>query len=482
MAPATDSKPEVAINSGQTLRILRTTAFRLTLLFLAVFAGAASAFLAYVYIATAGEVLRRADSSILREITSLEGVYRQGGFHALNKSIIERSTSNPSFLYLLTNSSGLTVSGSIARSPIALDGKVSAWENFTLTDTDTDGGVTRRTARGMEEKLPGGEELFVGADISESEAYVVGVVRALWGAGIFVLILGLAGGWLVSRNVNRIINSLNGVIDSVRSGNISARAPIRGTGDEYDELARGLNDMLDRLEKSISGLKHAGDAIAHDLRSPLTRLHARLETAMIETGTGGENQKKALSQALEDTNSLLNTFSSVLAISRLESIGEAPDQEIFDPAPLAEGIAELYEPICEIGNIAFCVEAVPGLVVKANRQFIAQALANMLDNATKYTPNGGAITFRVRRRSSGDIEFSVTDTGPGIPEADRMRATERFVRLEHSRNQPGTGLGLALVAAIARAHRGHLELNDGPGPSAMGGPGLRIALILPKTC
>jgi signal transduction histidine kinase len=176
----------------------------------------------------------------------------------------------------------------------------------------------------------------------------------------------------------------------------------------------------------------------------------------------------------------LRTFAAGLAIARREAIGDAPDQTLFDPAALASDIAELYEPLCEEKHLEFKAELTPGLSIMANREFIAQALANMLDNAVKYTPTSGAIMLRCRRRSSGDVEFSVTDTGPGVAVADRERVLERFVRLENSRNQPGAGLGLSLVVAVARAHRGHVELDDGPGLAGDGGPGLRVALVLPR--
>jgi len=328
--------------------------------------------------------------------------------------------------------------------------------------------------------MPGGERLFVGADVSESEAYVVKILRALWGAGALVILLGLAGGVLVSRNVSRNITSLTDVIAAARGGDLGARARIRGTGDEYDELAAGLNDMLERLERSIGGLRHAGDAIAHDLRSPLTRLRARLEVAMIEADAGRADPKAALHQAMEDADGVLRTFSAVLAIARLEAAGEAPDQVLFDPGALAGDMAELYMPLCEDKGLEFQAELTPGLRARGNSEFIAQALANILDNAVKYTPEGGAVMLRVRRRSSGDIELSVTDTGPGVEAAERRRVVERFVRLENSRNLPGAGLGLSLVAAVARSHRGHLELDEGPGIVGDTGPGLRVAIVLPR--
>jgi signal transduction histidine kinase len=202
---------------------------------------------------------------------------------------------------------------------------------------------------------------------------------------------------------------------------------------------------------------------------------------MVDADAGRIDPKQALHQALEDTDGVLRTFAAVLSIARLEAVGDAPDQTNFDPSALAADIVELYEPLCEEKGLEFRGELTPALHIKANREFLAQALANILDNAVKYTPSGGAIMLRVRRRSSGDVEFSVTDTGPGIAESDRARVVERFVRLENSRSQPGVGLGLSLVAAVARAHRGHLELDEGPGAVAGSGPGLRVALILPKT-
>jgi signal transduction histidine kinase len=187
-----------------------------------------------------------------------------------------------------------------------------------------------------------------------------------------------------------------------------------------------------------------------------------------------------LAQALDDADGVLRTFTAVLAISRLQAAGAAPDQVSFDPSQLAADVAELYEPVCEDLGLDFKTELAAGLGVKANREFLSQALANLLDNAIKYTPTGGAVMLRVRRRSSGEIEFSVTDTGPGVPEEHRERVVERFVRLENSRNQPGAGLGLPLVAAVAQAHGGRLELDEGPGKIGEMGPGLRVALVLPR--
>ena len=461
-------------------RIFRTTPFRLTLLFLALFASAASAFLAYIYVATAGEATRRTDMEITREMRSLVAAYDRAGVNAVNQSLIERAASERPFLYLLMNKARKRISGSIEESPVEGFEGTPSWTSFSVTDVDLQGKAVKHPARGLQEQLSGGQILFVGADVGEDQAYVDKISHALQGAGALVIVLGLSGGVLVSRNVSRSMAGLTEVVDAVRNGDLAARAPVRGTRDEFDELALGLNEMLDRLERSMAGHKHAGDAIAHDLRSPLTRLRARLETASMDVDAGKGDPTKALAQALEDTDGVLKTFGAVLSIARLQAAGVAPDPLQFDPAELAADISELYEPLCEDKGIEFAAEFSRDLQVRGNREFLAQALANILDNAVKYTPSGGAIMLRVRRRSSGEVEYSVTDTGPGVPEGDRERVVQRFVRLENSRNQPGAGLGLSLVVAVAEAHGGRLELDEGPGKVGEMGPGLRVALILPR--
>ena len=461
-------------------RIFRTTPFRLTLLILALFLSAASAFLAYIYVATAGEARRRTEMEITSEMHSLVAAYDRAGVDAVNQSLIERAASERPFLYLLMNQAQMRISGSIEESPVEKFVGPATWTSFSVTDRDAAGHTLKHPARGLQQRLRGGEILFVGADIGADQAYVNKISTAMQGAGALVIVLGLAVGVLVSRNVTRSMVGLSEVVDAVRNGDLGARAHVRGARDEFDELAAGVNEMLDRLERSMAGHRHAGDAIAHDLRSPLTRLRARLEVAYLEVEAGKGDPTQALAQALEDTDGVLKTFAAVLSIARLQAAGAAPDPVLFDPSDLAANIAELYEPLCEDKGLDFAAELAKDLQARGNREFLAQALANILDNAVKYTPSAGAIMLRVRRRSSGEIEFSVTDTGPGVPDGDRERVVERFVRLENSRNQPGAGLGLSLVAAVAEAHGGRLELAEGPGKVGELGPGLRVALVLPR--
>jgi signal transduction histidine kinase len=461
-------------------RLFRTTPFRLTLLFLALFAGAAAAFLLYIYAATAGDATAAADAKIEAEVQSLQTAYQQNGFMGLNQAVIDRASGDNAMLYLVMDSRGRPVSGTIGASPVRRVVGDRTWVTFDVAQTDPDGRKRRRPARGLQTRLAGGESLFVGVDVGESEAFVLRILHAMWGAGAVVLLLGLAGGLLVSRNVSRNMAGLTSTIEAARQGDLAVRAQVRGTGDEYDELALGLNHMLERLERSVAGLRHAGDAIAHDLRSPLTRLRARLEAGLIETESGQIDPRVALRRAIEDSDGVLRTFAAVLAIARLEASVDPPGAQSFDPAVLAGDVAELYEPLCEEKGLMFAVDFERGLELHGNREFLAQALANLLDNAVKYTPHGGSVRLTVSRLCSGEIECAVADTGPGVPPADRERVVQRFVRLEHSRNAPGVGLGLSLAAAVAAVHRGRLILSEahlqGPG----GAVGLRAALVLPE--
>ncbi|MDZ4365214.1 HAMP domain-containing sensor histidine kinase [Brevundimonas sp.] len=467
--------------------LFRRTPFRLTLLFLALFAATASAVLAYVYVASASEARARAQSQVRAEADSLMAVYRASGIDALNVALIERISRGGPSLYVLTDADGTFVSRNLDQSPIppSPDAREGQWDTFRLTETDEQGRVQRPQGIGVDYELAGGERLFVGQSMGDTEQYLERLTQALWGAMAMVLLLGLSGGLIISRNVERSMGRLNKVVMAVQEGDLRARAEVRagfqgGGGDELDELGQGLNQMLDRLETSMASIRHAGDAIAHDLRSPLTRMRAKLEVALIDAEAGRVSGVDALGVALDEADTLLKTFNTVLAIARLQAAaGRTPDPALFDAADLAADMAELYEPAAEDKGLEFSAEIERGLMVEANQPFLAQALANVIDNAIKYTPSGGAVKLRARRRSSGEIEFSVTDTGPGVPEEDRERVIQRFVRLDNSRTEAGSGLGLSLVAAVVEAHGGRIALDEGPGVYDGSGPGLRVALVLP---
>ena len=461
--------------------LFRRTPFRLTLLFLALFAAAASAILAYVYIASAQEAQARAEQDVRGELQTLRGIYDSRGLDALNAALIDRTLSRSAYVYQLIDSDGALGTGSLTISPfLTPPGDEPEWTTFPFNDVAADGRVIRPQVRAVQVRLKGGEGLIVGESLGDTEAYLGRLTQALWMAMGMVLLLGLGGGLLISRNLERSMGRLNAVVGSVQDGDLKARVAVRGSGDELDELGAGLNRMLDRLETSMASIRHAGDAIAHDLRSPLTRMRAKLEVALIDAESGKVDGVDALQVALDEADTLLKTFNTVLAIARLQAAaGRVPDATVFDAAHLAADMAELYEPAAEDKGLDFSAEIERGLMIEGARPFLAQALANVIDNAIKYTPSGGAVMLRARRRSSGEIEYSVTDTGPGVPEDDRSRVIERFVRLDNSRTEAGSGLGLSLVGAVMEAHLGRIQLDEGPGAYGGSGPGLRVALVLP---
>ncbi len=290
-----------------------------------------------------------------------------------------------------------------------------------------------------------------------------------WSIGL-MLFLGVVGGGLISRNLVARLDSINRTSREIVAGNLSRRIPITRAGDELDALAQDLNHMLDRNERLMRGMRDVTDSIAHDLRTPLTRLRNRLEGLQLQLDPDSE-QSQEIDAAVGDTDRLIQTFNALLLIAEAEAGAVREASERVDPPHVIEGVAELYEPLAEEKGLV--LEIAPGRTasIRGNVRLISQALANLVDNAIKYTPEGGRIRIAAEDRPQG-VALSVADSGPGIPPAERARVLERFVRLEESRNSPGTGLGLSLVAAVARMHEARLELADN-------GPGLKATLIFP---
>jgi signal transduction histidine kinase len=297
---------------------------------------------------------------------------------------------------------------------------------------------------------------------------------------LIVVVLGLGGGVFVARRVLRRIDAMTGTTQRTMAGDLSGRLPVGRSGDEIDRLAENLNAMLERIEALMAGLKEVSDNIAHDLKTPLTRLRNRAEEALAKSSNEGE-YRAALERTIDESDGLIRTFNALLMIARAES-GQARDNMTdFDAAEVAHGIHELYEPLAEDKGLTLEVKA-DAAAIHGNRELISQALANLVENAIKYGqpvaphPGGGAKSPDIlieAHRDGDNVCLSVTDHGPGIPEADRQRAVERFVRLEASRTQPGSGLGLSLASAVATLHGGDLRLADSQ-------PGLRVTLVIPS--
>jgi hypothetical protein len=327
--------------------------------------------------------------------------------------------------------------------------------------------------------LPGGYRLIVGRDI-EDRRELARVIRSamMWGLGVMVL-FGIGGGYLVSRNLLARIDAVAATSRTIMEGDLTGRLPVNGSGDELDRLSESLNLMLARIEQLMAGLREVSDNIAHDLKTPLNRLRNRVEAALHEP-YGEPAYREALEHTIEEADGLIKTFNALLSIARLEAGAGGDNKESLDVAALVRDVAELYEPVAEERGIVLKAEPVEPVFVRADRQLLGQAIANLIDNAIKYGApdraqggNGSEPEVSVTTEARGPMaEIVVTDRGPGVPSSDRERVLGRFVRLEVSRSEPGSGLGLSLVSAVARLHGGVVRLEDNR-------PGLKVVLSLP---
>lgn len=461
-------------------KLFRTTTFKLTLVYLTVFALFAAFLLGYFALNTRRLITEQITDTVNAEITGLSEQYRLGGIRRLVIVVDARARRPGSSLYLVTTFAGEALAGNVtALAPGILDNPGWTETVYRRLDETETAEHPDHTALVQVFQLPGGFRLLVGRDLDERERlYHIVLSAGRWSVAL-VIVLGLVGGLFVTRRVLRRVDAMTETTRTIMAGDLGGRLPVAGTGDELDRLAENLNVMLERIEALMHGLKEVSDNIAHDLKTPLTRLRNRCEEALRTAKSEGE-YRAALEGTIEDSEGLIRTFNALLMIARAESGQARDDMNEFDAAEIAHDIGELYEPLAEQKGIALKVEADAPAKVKGNRELVSQALANLVDNAIKYTEpraravNGMTPEIVVRALNEGDrILLTVADSGPGIPEADRARVVERFVRLEQSRSQPGSGLGLSLASAVARLHGGELTLADNQ-------PGLKSVIALPR--
>ncbi|CAN5430398.1 ATP-binding protein [soil metagenome] len=460
-------------------KLIRTTAFRLTLVYLFLFALFAASLLGYFAWNTRRMITEQIAETVNSELSELTGQYDRGGLRGLVSAVEGRALRPGANLYLVTTPQGQGVAGNVASlAPGVMD--KSGWaETFykRLEETDT----KSHFALVKVTQLTGGFRILVGRDLDERRRLFAIVAKAAQWSVLIVFVLGLGGGVFVARRVLRRIDAMTGTTQRIMAGDLSERLPVGRSGDEIDRLAENLNAMLERIEALMVGLKEVSDNIAHDLKTPLTRLRNRAEEALAKSGNEGE-YRAALERTIDESDGLIRTFNALLMIARAES-GQARDNMTdFDAAEVAHGIHELYEPLAEDKGLTLNVAA-DAATLHGNRELISQALANLVENAIKYgrpaVPSADRDAAKspdilIEAHRDGDnVLLSVTDHGPGIPEADRQRAVERFVRLETSRTQPGSGLGLSLASAVATLHGGDLRLADSQ-------PGLRVTLVIPS--
>ncbi|WP_428481620.1 sensor histidine kinase [Pyruvatibacter mobilis] len=457
-------------------KLLSTTTFRLALVYLALFLASASALLAYLYWNTAGFLARQTETTILAETSALVSQYDEGGRAALVHGVITKARDPRQNLYLLEDQNGEALGGNLTSWPL-MASDTDGWLSFVYPRRTVEGEVEIHEAIAVMTRLPEGMSLLVGQDIEERRQLEAQITNALgWAVGAMI-VLGILGGAIISRNLVARIDDINRTAKDIMGGELSRRIPVTGAGDEIDQLAENLNDMLDQIERLMLGMRQVTDNIAHDLRSPLNRLRNRLEVTLMKPATQ-EEYAQALEKSIHEADELLGTFNALLLIARAEAGAARDGMDWVDLSALAQDAAELYEPVAEEAGLRLDLAIEPGIEYHGHRELLAQAIANLLDNAIKHAahPGGigeGVISLAVQSRGSRGAEVSVSDNGPGIAPEDRERVLGRFVRLEQSRNTPGSGLGLSLVSAVTRLHGGALRLEDNE-------PGLRVVIGLAR--
>ncbi len=447
--------------------VLRSAGVRFGMIYAALFGISSVALAAFLWWSTAGVLERQMDDAINADAQGLSEHYADGGLPGLIDTIEQRLAGNvdDEALYLLVDPGFRRIAGNLDAWPthLAMD---EAW-------TDT------RIARGKQQRMQvrlhqfevaGGFHLLIGRDVrSTGEMRRLMADAMIWAAAI-AFVLGSFGAWAVRGLFRATLADVSETARAIGAGDLTRRVRMTGQGDEFDLLAETINDMLDRIGRLMDGVRQVSNVIAHDLRTPITRARARLEDAA-RHAVGEADLRAAIERAQADLDGIVGVFQALLRIAEIEAGARRSAFAQVDAAPLMNDLVELYDAVAEEAGQGLEAEIPEHLSMFGDRDMIQQAVANLLDNALKFSPPGRAIRLEAHRDAHG-ISITVADHGPGIPEADRTRATERFFRGETARSTPGSGLGLALVQAVAVLHGGTLTLEDNE-------PGLRAVLRLP---
>ena len=416
-------------------------------------------------------MLSRSDAAIAADQAALKAIYDRDGRSGIVAAIERRVAAtrhHEGSVYLLADAALAPLAGNLKQWPSALTG-AAGWDNFTAPDWRPDA-AERPSLRARYETLAGGERLLVGADISDLAMYARHIDMALaLGVTLFFVLAGVAGVSVTRRTVGRI-ESVNATSRAIMQRGLSERIPLRGTRDEWDQLAANLNLMLDRIEALMGEVKQVSDNVAHDLRTPLTRMRGRLEKAAGRARIADEDQA-LINDTMTDLDGVLRMFASLTRISQIETSDRTAAFRSVNLAEIAREVVELFDAAAEDRGVRLTATGEQRVLVTGDRDLLFDATANLVDNAIKHGREAGHVDVAVADGAAG-AAITVTDDGPGIPEHALPHVFKRFYRLERSRRTPGNGLGLSLVAAVARLHGAHIEMRDNA-------PGLRFRLHFP---
>lgn len=446
----------------------RSISVRIAVVYAALVIAAVMALEAFVWWRTTGYLDREITAVIVSDTQAVGDALRDFGLEGARERIDDRvqQTADEHAVYLLSDPTRAPVAGNLSNWPTQV-GEAEGWYDVPLLRD----GARHATRILHVVLLPSGYHLLVGRDVQDRVALRAEIVSSLIWTALVALVLAIAGGLLVRRAVLARVAGLNQTVNAIVHGDLARRMPAHPRGDEFDQLARTINGMLDQIQLLVEGARNTSDAIAHDLRTPLAELRARLESVLrgrpADSGTIEEVEK-----AVADADRLIGVFNALLRLADVKSGVRRSGFRDIDPAQIAEEVFELYEPAAEAKGIKLSIAAQPGYSVYGDPHLLSQALANLIDNAIKFTDPGGQVEFRIGATIPGHLEMAVADDGPGIPDSEKARVIEKFQRGKGQEARPGSGLGLSLVDAIARLHGGTFSLADNH-------PGLVASLSLP---
>lgn len=471
---------------------MKTTAARLSALYLLLFTLCAILLVFYMTSLSVRMLITQTQETINDEVLGLAQAYQRGGLPTLVRVVEQRSRQPSANLYLIADANGQILTGnvqSIEPGVLENDGWTARpfyYRRYGEGELDRPRGETSQenaqssVPRGHDAvavvlRLPNQMIMLVGRDLGEPQRFRDVVRQALVLALGMMALGGILIWFFVGRSALKRIDGVSEASNRIMGGDLAGRLPVTGAGDEFDRLAQNLNTMLARIATLNEGLKQVSDNIAHDLKTPLTRLRNRAEATL-----AGKHKladyREALEATISESDQLIKTFNAILMISRLEAGYSSENLTKVDLAATVHDVVELYEPVAEEGGVSLEARVAENVEIDGNRELIGQALSNIVDNAIKYSAdaNENPTVVVTLKRGDGKTQLAVTDNGQGIPDKeDRARATERFVRLEKSRSQPGSGLGLSLAKAIMKFHRGNLDLLPA-------NPGLSVVMNFPE--
>ena len=448
------------------IRLFRSSSVRIALGYAVLFIASSLLLVSLLWWRTAGYLDRETDAVIVSDTRAVGDRLRDLGLTGAMETVRDRAANGDKYaIYLLVNPAFEPLAGNLSAWPTEV-GYTTGWTHAEMLH---DG--QPRATRLLNVALPGGFHLLVGRDVEERDQVRALILNGLAWATAGALVIAVLGSFVARRALSARVDVISRTAAAIVRGDLGQRVPETGSADEFDRLSRTINQMLEQIQALLEGVRNVSNAVAHDLRTPLAEARARLEDVLRHEPS--PDVSAGIEQAVDDIDRLIATSNALLRLAEIDSGVRRSGFRQIDLAEIVSEVVELYQPTAAEKDIAFTVAVPEAQAVNGDPFLLAQTIGNLVDNAIKYGPAGSTVDVRVDRRPDGDVAISVADRGPGIPDSEKQQVTERFFRGDTSRGKPGVGLGLSLVASVAKLHGGVLSFSDN-------NPGLIASFSLPR--